>query len=178
MEAASFVQQDHLKNTAMGGVLKPLSVVGYDRPELLYAAICDHNEHYTGRPLSASPSFGGHSGLTMVARHGAPSTFEEIVTHDHSAHGASNLRDQRRKIEHIAAILGADSAEHLNSYSDRQVYRALTQISVERLTGIALMLDVAQDMTGQNRGMILVEKVIPLIHRYRPFHRKGLNRRK
>ena len=46
---------------------KTLSLVGYDRPDLLHAAIRENHVRISGRPLAKIASFGGHLAITVEA---------------------------------------------------------------------------------------------------------------
>ena len=83
ISTTSGAYQDNTRNTVLAQLgqrlqisdgPKPLSLVGYDRPELLLAAIREHHVRVTGRTLASKVSFGGHLTITAEALSAIPST--------------------------------------------------------------------------------------------------------
>ena len=62
LEGRSIVSQGGRFPFNVGTKSTPLSLVGCNHKDLLYAAIRENHVQITGRPLTPQPSFGGNSG--------------------------------------------------------------------------------------------------------------------
>ena len=90
---------------------KNLSIVGYDKPELLYAAIRKHHEFISGHRLPLIARFGGASALTLAQDdilRDEYSTAAYRFAYGSARAGVQDSREQQYQIDCIESFLGPE----------------------------------------------------------------------
>ena len=147
---------------------KNLSIVGYDKPELLYAAIRKHHEFISGHRLPLIARFGGASALTLAQDdilRDEYSTAAYRFAYGSARAGVQDSREQQYQIDCIESFLGP---EIINSDAPT-IFRAIISMREEHIFSLASAfgISMAHVHNLEGRDMTIMRTFIPAIQKLR-----------